>query len=126
MLTIKSFTFGPFQENMFVLHDVSNECVIIDPGCYTSAEQQILKKYIEDKNLKPVLLLNTHCHVDHVAGNRFVHDTYSLFPVIHKEDLFVLQSQEQVCKAYDLNFDPSPMPKEFITDGALISLARPN
>ncbi len=121
MLTIKSFTFGPFQENMFVLHDESNECVIIDPGCYTSTEQQILKKYIEEKKLKPVLLLNTHCHVDHVAGNRFVHDTFGLLPVIHKNDLVVLQSQERVCLTYGLNYDPSPIPEKFIDEGDVIS-----
>jgi len=121
MLTIKSFTFGPFQENMYVLHDTSNECVIIDPGCYTTAEQQILKKYIEEKKLKPVLLLNTHCHVDHVAGNRFIHDTYGLLPLIHKADLIVLQSQETVCHIYGLNYDPSPMPEKFIDEGDVIS-----
>ena len=121
MLTAKSFTFGPFQENMFVLHDASNECVIIDPGCYTSAEQQILKKYIEEKKLKPVLLLNTHCHVDHIAGNKFVHDTYQLLPVIHKNDLIILQSQETVCHIYGLNYDPSPMPEKFIEEGDVIS-----
>ncbi len=121
MPTIKSLTFGPFQENMFVLHDASNECVIIDPGCYTSAEQQTLKKYIEERKLKPVLLLNTHCHVDHVAGNRFVFDTYGLAPIIHKEDLIVLQSQERVCQMYGLNYDPSPMPEKFIKEGDIVS-----
>ncbi len=124
MLIIKSFTFGPFQENMFVLHDASNECAIIDPGCYTSAEQQILKKYIEEKKLHPVLLLNTHCHIDHITGNRFVHDTYRLFPLIHKEDLIVLQSQERVCQMYGLNYDPSPLPEKFIDEGDVVSFGQ--
>ncbi|MGZ3864611.1 MAG: MBL fold metallo-hydrolase [Bacteroidia bacterium] len=121
MLTIKSFTFGPFQENTFILHDASNECVIIDPGCYTSTEQQVLKKYIEEKKLKPVYLLNTHCHVDHVAGNSFVSETYGLLPIIHKEDLIVLQNQQRVCDTYGLNCDPSPMPERFINDDDIIS-----
>ncbi len=121
MLTIKSFTFGPFAENTFVLYDASNECVIIDPGCYTSSEQQILKNYMLDTKLKPVLLLNTHCHIDHIAGNRFVHDTYGLFPLIHKEDLIVLQSQETICHIYGLNYDPSPLPEKFIDEGDVIS-----
>ncbi|HWY37399.1 MAG TPA: MBL fold metallo-hydrolase [Bacteroidia bacterium] len=126
MVTIKFFTFGPFQENTFVLHDASNECVIIDPGCYTSAEQQQLKQYITEKNLKPVKLLNTHCHVDHIAGNRFVFDTYKLLPVIHREDLIVLQSQERVCTMYGLNYDPSPMPETFMEDGDVVSFGSTN
>ncbi len=121
MLTIKSFTFGPFQENTFVLHDASNECVIIDPGCYTSSEQQELKKYIEEKKLKPVELLNTHCHIDHITGNRFVHDAFGLLPLIHKNDLVMLQNQEKVCTMYGLNYDPSPMPVKYIDEGDVIS-----
>ena len=121
MLTVKSFTFGPFQENTYVLHDASNECVIIDPGCYTSSEQQELKKYIAENNLKPVELLNTHCHIDHITGNRFVHDAFGLLPVIHKNDLVILQSQERVCTNYGLNYDPSPMPGKFIEEGDVIS-----
>src|SRR5438093_975545 len=121
MLTVKSFTFGPFAENTFILHDESNECVIIDPGCYTSSEQQTLKNYILDLKLKPVLLLNTHCHVDHVSGNAFVHDTFKLLPVIHKEDLIVLRSQEKVSMMYGLPCEISPMPEKFLEDGYMVS-----
>jgi glyoxylase-like metal-dependent hydrolase (beta-lactamase superfamily II) len=120
MLTVHYFTFGPFQENTYVLHDASGECVIIDPGCYTSTEQQALKNYIAEKRLKPVYNLNTHCHVDHIAGNRFVHDTFGLLPLIHKADLVVLQSQERVCQMYGLNYDPSPMPEKFMEEGDII------
>jgi glyoxylase-like metal-dependent hydrolase (beta-lactamase superfamily II) len=94
--------------------------VIIDPGCYVAAEQQQLKNFIEEKKLKPVRLLNTHCHVDHVAGNAFVHDTYALKPVIHKNDLPILESQERVCALYGLNCDVSPMAEEFIEEGDII------
>ncbi|HXB42177.1 MAG TPA: MBL fold metallo-hydrolase [Bacteroidia bacterium] len=121
MVTVKSFTFGPFQENTFVLHDASNECVIIDPGCYTSSEQMQLKAYIEEEKLKPVYLLNTHCHVDHVSGNAFVHDTYKLLPVIHKNDLVILEGQKRVSDMYGLNCEISPLPEKFIEDGDLIS-----
>ena len=121
MITIQQFTFGPFQENTFVLHDESGECVIIDPGCYTQAEQLELKNYIEEKKLRPVHLLNTHCHVDHVAGNAFVHETYKLLPIIHKEDLKVLESQERVCAMYGLNCEVSPLPEEFMEEGDEIS-----
>lgn len=121
MTSVKSFTFGPFQENTFVVFDESKECVIIDPGCYSTPEQQQLKSFITEKGLKPVHLLNTHCHVDHVSGNAFVHDTYQLLPVIHKEDLKILEGQERVSAMYGLNCDPSPMPEKFIEEGDVIS-----
>jgi len=124
MLTIRSFTFGPFQENTFILHDESKECVVIDPGCYTTSEQQQLKKYITEKNLKPVHLLNTHCHVDHVTGNAFIYETYKLLPLIHKNDLVILESQERVSAMYGLNCEVSPLPEKFVEEGDTISFGQ--
>lgn len=78
MISIKTFVFNPFAENTFVLHDDSGECIIVDPGCYGKEEEEELANYIELNNLKPVLLLNTHCHIDHVLGNRFVKEKYNV------------------------------------------------
>lgn len=72
MLRIKKFTFNPFGENTYVLFDDSKECVVIDPGCYEKAEQQELTAFIDSNELVVKMLLNTHCHIDHVLGNAFV------------------------------------------------------
>ena len=72
MLQIKSFVFSPIQENTYILFNEFNECIIIDPGSYFDAEKETLKNFIQQKGLKPVILLNTHCHLDHVFGNKFV------------------------------------------------------
>ncbi len=111
------FTFGPFQENTFVLYDNTKECVIIDPGCYSQTEQNELKTFIQNHELKPVRLLNTHCHIDHIAGNRFVFDTYGLKPEIHELDLIILENQEITSKMYNIPCDPSPKPEKFLTEG---------
>ncbi|WP_018479639.1 MBL fold metallo-hydrolase [Pontibacter roseus] len=91
-MKITRLTFNPFQENTYLLHDDTKECVVIDPGCYEEAEQQELKQYIEKHDLKVVRLLNTHCHIDHVLGNKFVSDTYGVELEIHEEDLQTLRS----------------------------------
>jgi hydroxyacylglutathione hydrolase len=117
MLIVKFFTFNPAHENTYILHDDTHECVIIDAGCYTAQEQAILKDYIADKKLKPVMLLCTHTHFDHILGNRFIHDTYGLKPIFHKKELDVFAAQEGVTKRYELNYDPSPMAEKFIEEG---------
>ena len=117
MLTVKYFTFNPARENTYILHDETDECVIIDAGCYTAQEQAILKDYITDKKLKPVMLLCTHAHFDHIMGNRFVFDTYGLKPLSHKKELEVFAAQESVSKRYEINFDLSPIPEKFIEEG---------
>ena len=92
MIRIQKFTFNPVGENTYVLYDETGECVIIDPGMYDGEEQNILVKFVRDTNLKPVLLLNTHCHYDHVFGNKFVFDNWGLKPQFHRGELFVLQA----------------------------------
>jgi len=78
MISIQTFTFNALQENTYLLFDETRECIIIDPGCYDKDEQLELVNFISNKNLQPRLLLNTHCHVDHVLGNAFVEQKYGL------------------------------------------------
>ena len=78
MISIKAFTFNPFQENTYVLYDGTQEAIIVDPGCSNSNEQQQLVNFIEQHHLKPVKLVNTHCHIDHILGNAFVARKWNL------------------------------------------------
>lgn len=117
MVTIKIFPFNPFQENTYVLSDETGECVIIDPGCHISEEEQELKEYIDSNHLEPVKLLNTHCHVDHVLGNPFVADTWKLGLEMHKADLPVLESFPRVCEMYGVPGGTQPEPAHFLEEG---------
>ena len=94
MVEIKSFTFNPFMENTYVLFDETKEAVIIDPGCYEQQEQEALTTYIESQNIKPVALLNTHCHIDHVLGNAFIKKHYGLELAIGEKELETLKAVE--------------------------------
>jgi len=120
MLQVLKFTFNPFQENTYLLFTIDGQCAIIDPGCYDQREEEILKKTIEDRGLNPTLLLNTHCHIDHVFGNDFVHRAYGLEPMIHPQEEIVLASVPRVAEMYGLNYTPSPKPKFY--QGGEISL----
>ena len=117
MISIKSFTFNPFQENTYIAYDESKECVIVDPGCYDANENAILKSFIEKENLKPVALINTHCHLDHVFGNKFVADTYNLSPVMHKLDLPMLEYAPLAATKYGVHLGELPEVTNFIEEG---------
>jgi len=119
MAHVISFTFNAFQENTYlVVDDRTKECVIFDPGCFDQGEKDILKTYIETEGLKPVRLINTHCHLDHVFGNKFVSETFNLPLEIHQGELVVLKSATQVALFYGLPTpDESPEPSRFIEEG---------
>ncbi len=118
---VHSFTFNPVEENTYIIYDETGECIIIDPGCYTAAEKETLRAFILDNKLTPVRLLNTHCHFDHVLGNKFVSDTWNLSLEIHRGEMEVLERYPDVCRRYGIMpFDPSPMPNRFIEDDEII------
>lgn len=116
MIDFQSFTFNPFQENTYLLFDETNSVIIIDPGCYTSDEEKELTGFIDANNLKPLMLLNTHCHIDHVLGNAFVFKKYNLRPIIHSADLPILKSLGQYGRAYGFKVEDSPEPLSFLDD----------
>ncbi|MEO7446442.1 MAG: MBL fold metallo-hydrolase [Ferruginibacter sp.] len=105
MLKIKSFTFSPIQENTYVLYNENKEAIIIDPGCYDDAEKQELAAFITSEGLKPVKLINTHCHLDHIFGNKFIAETYKLIPEFHKDEQQIHDFASASGLMYNLPFD---------------------
>ena len=91
-MKIAQFAFNAFQENTYVLSDETGECIIVDPGNATMRENEILTRYIDDNGLKPVMIVNTHAHVDHLAGVSFLKDSYHIPFALHGEDEFLVRS----------------------------------
>lgn len=121
-LNIKTFTFNPFQENTYILSDDQKNCVIIDPGCFESHEQDVLSDYIDREGLKPLALLNTHAHIDHVLGNAFVCRTYQTDFYMHAEDLVTLQRVGTYAHVYGLGgYEISPEPTHWLRGGDKLS-----
>ena len=121
MINIKIFTFNAYSENTYVLYDETSECVIIDPGMYDGSEQNELANFIKEKTLKPVLLLNTHCHLDHVFGNKFVFDTWGLKPQFHIGELPILQAVPGYAPQMGFShYELSPEPDTFLEEPGTI------
>jgi hydroxyacylglutathione hydrolase len=121
MINVKTFTFNALQENTYLLYDETKECVLIDPGCYDKEEEQELRDFIEENGLKPVKLLNTHCHVDHVLGNRFVKELYSLKLYTSKEEEAALRSVKLYAPLYGFTKYSETEVDEIIKEGDLIT-----
>lgn len=120
-MNLKAFINNPYQENTYIVYDDSKDCVIIDPGMYNAAEQNAVVCFIKENELKPVFLLNTHCHIDHVLGNKFVFDQYGLKPRFHKGELQLLQAVPAYAPQQGINYELSPEPEVFLPEiGTLV------
>ena len=120
MLKIKIFPFNPFQVNTYVLYDETGECVIIDASCYEVSEKNQLQAFIDENELKPVFLLNTHCHIDHILGNNFVYRTWGLKPLVHKDSIPFLDNAAEYGQAFGFEVEKQVMPEDFISEGQII------
>lgn len=123
-MKIYKLVFSPIQVNTYVLTDESGDSAIIDCGCYDQNEFNELNDLIRDKNLNPVLLLNTHCHLDHIFGNRFMLEKYNLRSFCHKDDDNNRKSSLNHAKMFGLAMEPPPEPAGYLNDGQKVSFGQ--
>ena len=121
MLQIKKFEFNHISENTYIVFDETKETVIIDCGAYYSGEKALLKDFISQNQLTLKHLLNTHLHLDHTFGNKFIYDTYNIAPEYHRleEQLPGLKKQST---AFGINVEEGNLKAaRYLEDGDIVS-----
>lgn len=122
-MKIKSFTFNPFYENTFLLFDeINKESLIIDPGCLDTHEEEQLKNFISKNELTVKAIINTHCHLDHVFGNKFCKENFNAQLLIPREDKFLLDNASKQAAFYGIQMNDSPEPDGYLDELNSISL----
>ena len=123
-MEIKTFYFNPIRVCCYVAWDDSGECVVIDPGCYGERELQRLKDFVEQKQLKPVRILLTHGHFDHILGLEDVARTWNLDAWIHPDDRRLMVSSGQWCAELGLSFKPFSGQLHDLSDGDVLTFGQ--
>jgi len=121
-MTLHHLVFNPYEVNAFIVASDDGQCLLVDPACCTSAEQNELKKFIAEKGLRPVWLINTHGHYDHIAGNAFVCKTWSVKNSAHRDDLIILELGYDRGVAFGFPANKPPMPTDFLNDGDTVDI----
>ena len=117
MIKLEKFIFNPFQENTYIIWDKNSlEAIIVDPGCSNSLEEEKLSDFISTKSLEVKYLINTHCHIDHVLGNKFVKENYQIPFYAPELDIPLLDNLIEQAKMFGLDIKKSPLPDEYITE----------
>lgn len=120
MLKIKTLLNGPIEENCYVLHlEGGSDAVVIDPG--SSPEQ--LRQAIDTAGLKPVLILATHGHFDHVGAVHALALAYSAAFACHPLDQPQLDALEDTYMFYGMGSTKKPRINRELKDGDIIEAA---
>lgn len=116
-MNIKSFAFNAFQENTFIVSDETGEALIIDAGCYNETEVDALSDYLEENRLKPVKLLNTHCHIDHIVGVNSLKEKFKIPFAASLEDKYLLDTAVQQAMVLGFSITENPTIDENVEEG---------
>lgn len=124
-MIIKQFTVNPFQENTYLVSVESGDALVIDPGFYSTSEENEFINYLDANGLKPTMLVNTHLHIDHVLGNSFVEERFGLKAFAHEGDGFWLNGLEAQGRMFGLPLrGKKPSIGLYIKDGDKVSLGK--
>ncbi len=123
MISVKMFTFNIFMENTYVLWDnESKEAAIIDPGVSTKSEQDVVIGFISTLDLNIKYMINTHCHIDHILGCKFLKEKYNPVFYVPEEDIILLDNAQQQAQMFDIIMDKVPVPDQLISETTKLSL----
>ena len=121
-MRIAQFTFNAFSENTYVLADDAGEAIIIDPGMTDVQEDAILFEYITEENLIPRLILNTHCHLDHILGNSAAAEKYGIDMWCHAFEIPVIERAASTSLMFGIPYRPSVMPARLLSEHEEITI----
>ena len=117
MLEVKVFNFNMFAENTIILwDDETKDAAVIDPGTSSTDEEKILSDFVSSKNLSVKYLINTHCHIDHILGCKFIKEKFNPTYYAPNKDLPLLEHAQQQAQMFNIDLDNPPKPDELITE----------
>ncbi|HSW53537.1 MAG TPA: MBL fold metallo-hydrolase [Ignavibacteriaceae bacterium] len=123
MIKVKVFTFNLFSENTIILwDDETKEVAVIDPGTSSLDEEKTLADFISSEDLNVKFLINTHCHIDHILGCKFVKEKYNPVYYAPEKDIPLLDHAQQQAQMFDIILDEPPKPDLLIDEATDISL----
>jgi hydroxyacylglutathione hydrolase len=113
--TVEAIESAPFGQNSFVLWQSGrSDAVVIDPGFDPRAILGLLDRH----GLRTVAILNTHGHVDHIAGNAALKGAYPEAPlIIGRNEAALLRNAEiNLSSPFGIPVT-SPGPDRLVDDG---------
>ncbi|MBD5371707.1 MAG: MBL fold metallo-hydrolase [Bacteroides sp.] len=125
-MKIVKFQLSLFGINTYIVFDpATNEAAIIDPGMINTEEQTAIRNFITQNNLHLKYIINTHLHIDHVAGNKWAQDTYHVPTMAHIDDFKLGRMLGAQAQAFGLPLAMEWKESEHpLHDGEVINIGR--
>ena len=123
-MQIAIFQFSLFGINTYLVFDPdTKDCAIVDPGMSTPEEEKAIENFIAEKGLTLQHVINTHLHIDHVAGVPFLRKKYGAPILAHEADKFMGEKIQHQASAFGLDMEIDGIEiSEYLKDGDKIKI----
>jgi len=118
---ISSSVVGPLQTNCYILScPYTAEAIIVDPG----ADAEVIAALVDQANLKPVMIVATHGHSDHIGGVAALQRRYGIDFALHESDIDIVKRSIKEAPLWGLGTIEEPDITKTFKDGDEISFGR--
>lgn len=114
--------FSEFGENTYLLYAPGGEAFVFDLGCNSSAEWRTIDDFVKKAKCKPILLLNTHGHLDHLFGANRGRAGWGVPLAMHEDDIPLLQNATAQANLYGMEMEPVALPEQSLEDGQVLAI----
>ncbi|MDE5874183.1 MAG: MBL fold metallo-hydrolase [Muribaculaceae bacterium] len=123
-MKVAIFQFQLFGINTYMVYDPATlEAAVIDPGMMTPEEEEAISGFLLKNNLKLNSIINTHLHLDHGAGNFYLHNKFGVPIFAHKNDEPLGERMMQQARMFGMNFDFKNVKIDnYLSDGEIIKI----
>lgn len=118
-LHIKAMELGWVATNVYIVYNEdTKECVIIDPA----AKAEKIEAFIDEEGLKPVAILLTHAHADHMLALDEIRDRYKVKAYLGEHDADLIENSEYNAGKYLFRKDIKTKADVLLKDGEKLEL----
>ncbi|KKS46784.1 hypothetical protein A3J20_06645 [Candidatus Gottesmanbacteria bacterium RIFCSPLOWO2_02_FULL_42_29] len=116
-MKILTLPVGQMKSNCYLIIAENNDCLIIDPG----DDADYIERIITEKKVKPLKIIATHGHFDHIMAATELMLAYNIPFLINKKDDFLVKNMSQSAAHFlGIKTDPPPIPVGFLKDKEII------
>ena len=116
---------GPFEVNTYIVfNDETKESLrkkegfIIDPG----GQENKIDKIIRDENIELKFILNTHCHIDHVAMDNYFKEKYGIGIIAAKEEEYIIKNLKEQAEYLGFKYTGDITIDRHLKEGEIIDI----
>jgi hydroxyacylglutathione hydrolase len=122
MIRTEAIAFNAFQVNTYLVWDETGDCLVVDPAFYSDGEKEEFEAIIAAKGLAIKGMINTHCHVDHVLGIRYMKSKHGCSFRAHRDEGPVVESVPMLGELFGWRVEPLEGIDEFLEDNESVTI----